>query len=197
MLKVGITGGIGSGKSTICRLFELLGVKVFYADTVAKAIMNTDEELISGLIKTFGSQTYVNGQLNRSYLGSIVFNDPEKLSALNALVHPAVFRAFDNWAAENADQPYVLKEAALLFESGSYKMCDRNILVTAPVDLKIKRIQKRDQLSPGEIQARMDKQFTDEEKLKFADIVLKNDEQELLIPQVLALHERFLKESTR
>lgn len=192
MLKIGITGGIGSGKTTVCKLFELLGIPVFYADAVARTITNTDPVLINGIIEAFGEQSYSHGQLNRKYIAALVFNEQQQLEKLNALVHPAVFRAFDNWLILQQDKPYVLKEAALLFESGSYQMCNCSVLVKSPEELKIKRISHRDQLTETEIKARMDKQFTDPEKEKYADFIISNDENQLLIPQVLDLHRQFL-----
>lgn len=193
MLKIGITGGIGSGKTTVCRMFEILGIPVFYADDVAKSIMHTDEELKWGIVQTFGGGAYSNaGELNRKYLADIVFQDHAALEKLNALVHPAVFRAFDHWALKQNHAPYILKEAALLFESGSYRMCNYSILVKAPEALKIQRIMQRDQVSADAVKLRMDKQLTDEKKEHFADFTIINDEKQLLMPQVLALHEQFL-----
>lgn len=194
MLKIGITGGIGSGKTTICKVFETLGVPVFYADTVAKEIMVNDQVLIEGVKATFGPESYFqDGTLNNKYIANIVFNSETELLKLNQLVHPAVFRAFDTWVANlKADIPYVLKEAALLFESGSYKMCDKNILVTAPLELKLQRVMERDKVIADQVRARMDKQFTDEQKMKMADHLIHNDENNSLILQVLELHHSFL-----
>ncbi|MDB5013441.1 MAG: dephospho-CoA kinase [Daejeonella sp.] len=192
MLKIGITGGIGSGKSTICRLFELLGIPVFYADDVAKNIMNADLELKQSVIKEFGLNSYSQaGILNRKYLADIVFKNAERLAALNALVHPAVFKAFAKWHLTQKSA-YILKEAALLFESESYKTCDYSILVEAPHNLKVKRVMERDQVTALEVELRMAKQFTDEQKKKLADFVLINDEKHLLITQVLNLHQHIL-----
>ncbi|HEY1006556.1 MAG TPA: dephospho-CoA kinase [Sphingobacteriaceae bacterium] len=193
MLKIGITGGIGSGKTTVCRIFELLGVQVFYADDVAKQVMTADEILVEGIREAFGGASYSEtGALNRKHLADLVFNDPAKLEQLNALVHPAVFRAFDQWAASASGSPYLLKEAALMFESGSYKMCDYNVLVSAPEDLRIRRVTRRDGISPEAVRQRMDKQFSEEKKRAMADFVITNDERSLLIPQVLQLHQHFL-----
>lgn len=193
MLKVGITGGIGSGKTTVCRVFEVLGIPVFYADKVAKAIMHTDEILRKEIIAEFGSDAYSpSGELNRKHISAIVFSDTEKLNKLNALVHPAVFRAFDLWVNEQQGALYVLKEAALLFESKSYKMCDQTVLVKSPEALKIKRIVQRDQTTAEEVKLRMSRQFSDETKEKLADHIIINDEESLLIPQILALHQQFI-----
>nr|WP_294872676.1 dephospho-CoA kinase [uncultured Pedobacter sp.] len=194
MLKVGITGGIGSGKTTICRIFETLGIPVFYADTVAKEIMVNDAILIQGVKDTFGKESYLPGDiLNNKHIAGIVFNDAEELAKLNALVHPAVFRAFDSWVIQLPEKvPYILKEAALLFESGSYKMCDKNILVTAPLELKLDRVMKRDGVTADQVKARMDKQFTDEKKIQMADYLINNNETDSLINQVMGLHQLFL-----
>lgn len=195
MLKIGITGGIGSGKTTICKVFETLGVPVFYADTVAKQIMTVDPILMKGIRDTFGNESYFeDGKLNNKHIAGIVFNNEKELVKLNALVHPAVFRAFDEWDAKLPKHiPYSLKEAALLFESGSYEMCDKNILVTAPHALKIARVTQRDNVSEEQVLARMNKQFTDKQKLKLADYFIQNNENQSIILQVLELHEQFLK----
>lgn len=193
MLKVGITGNIGSGKTTISKVFELLGVPVFYADDEAKKVMVNDAQLIAGLKQTFGNDAYfTNGTLNRKHIAGIVFNNDAELAKLNALVHPAVFRAFDDWAAARANSPYVLKEAALLFESSSYKMCDRTVMVTAPLELRMQRILQRDNITRNEAESRNAKQFTEEHKTALADDLIYNDETRLVIPQVLALHQHYL-----
>jgi len=194
MIKIGITGGIGSGKTTVCRIFEKLGIPVFYADTVAKEIMITDPVLREGIVKAFGKDSYdLSGKLNNKYIAQIVFNDKQELDKLNGLVHPAVFRAFDSWEETiSANVPYTLKEAALLFESGSYKMCDKNILVTAPAEVKIQRVIARDGATRAQVEARMDKQLSDDEKKKMADFLITNDESQSVILQVLELHHQFI-----
>lgn len=194
MLKIGITGGIGAGKTTVTKIFEVLGIPVFYADIVAKEIMNSDEVLIEEIKAAFGESAYSErGILDRKYLASIVFNNPAQLSKLNSLVHPAVFRAFDRWAAIQSGSPYLLKEAALLFESGSFRSCDYTILVACPRELRIKRVMQRDGVTKQQVLARMDKQLDDEEKAKKADFLVNNDEESLLIPQVLDLHNKLVK----
>ncbi|RZA02628.1 MAG: dephospho-CoA kinase [Sphingobacteriaceae bacterium] len=195
MLKIGITGNIGSGKTTVSKLFELIGIPVFYADDAAKILMVTDEALIAGIKQTFGNESYLDDKtLNRKHIADIVFNDETQLAKLNALVHPAVFRAFDAWAKQEVKDgvPYVLKEAAVLFESGSYQFCDKTIMVIAPLDLRIKRVMHRDSITQQEVLKREARQFTEEQKLQLADYVIKNDESELVIPQVLKLHEEFI-----
>ena len=192
MLKIGITGNIGSGKTTVSKIFEVLGIPVFYADDEAKKVMVTDQILIAAIKQTFGKESYFeDGSLNRKHIASIVFNNEAELLKLNAITHPAVFRAFDNWVTQFNNVPYVLKEAALLFESSSYQMCNKTIVVTAPLDLRIKRVMKRDGFTEAEIISRDSRQFSEEEKTRLADYVIKNDNQQLVIPQVLELHEVF------
>jgi len=192
MLKIGITGGIGSGKTTVCRIFEILGIPVFNADLVAKSIMNTDSLLRSSIKATFGSQAYSeNGELDRKYLASQVFNNQEALDKLNVLVHPAAIQASIDWFKQQQG-PYALKEAAILFESGSYKDCDYNILVSSPEEIRIKRVMERDGVSEESVRSRISKQMTEEKKLELADFVIVNDGNMPLIPQVLKLHEHFL-----
>ena len=193
MLKIGITGGIGSGKTTICRVFEALGIPVFYADTVAKEIMTSDKILVKSITEAFGIDSYTDGQLNRPHIAAQVFSSQERLDRLNALVHPAVFRAFESWLETVPGQPpYILKEAALLFESGSYKMCDRSILVTAPMALRLARVIDRDHSTEEQVRARMDKQFSDEQKTPMADDFITNAGSKSVILQVLDLHQKYL-----
>jgi len=193
MLKIGITGNIGGGKTTVSRIFEVLGIPVFYADDAAKKVMVYDPILIDALKAAFGVESYFeDGTLNRKHIAATVFNDEAELAKLNSLVHPAVFRAFDAWVAQIKDAPYVMKEAALLFESTSYKMCDYSIMVTAPLELRIKRVMQRDGLSRAEVESREAKQFSEEKKIQLANYVIRNDDTELVIPQVLALHKQFL-----
>jgi dephospho-CoA kinase len=195
MMKIGITGGIGSGKTTVCRIFENLGIPVFYADAVAKEIMITDAVLKAGVKDAFGAESYdAAGKLNNRHIAGIVFNNAAELARLNALVHPAVFRAFDNWLkGVPSTAPYILKEAALLFESGSYKACDYNVVVIAPVEARLKWVMERDAATKEQVLARMSKQLSDEEKIKMADFLISNDESQSLILQVTALHNQFIK----
>ncbi|NCD69795.1 dephospho-CoA kinase [Mucilaginibacter agri] len=193
MLKIGLTGNIGSGKTTVSKVFEILGVPVFSADTAAKSVMTNDAPLIAGIKETFGNEAYFeDGSLNRKYIAGKVFNDPAELAKLNALVHPATFRAFDSWVKAYADVPYVIKEAAILFESGSYKLCDYSLIVTAPFEIRMQRVTERDHITMDEAKSRDARQMSEEEKLKLADFSIKNDDSELVIPQVLALHQQFL-----
>lgn len=192
MLKIGITGNIGSGKTTVSKVFELLGVPVFYADEQAKGVMVRDAELIAGIKKDFGNESYFeDGTLNRKHLAAIVFNDDAQLAILNSWVHPAVFRAFDEWVVlQNA--PYVMKESAILFESDSYKKCDRSIMVSAPLELRLSRITQRDGIPREAAEARNAKQFPEEKKIALANDVIVNDGSQLVIPQVLKLHQHYL-----
>jgi dephospho-CoA kinase len=194
MLKIGLTGGIGSGKSSVAGIFNVLGIPVFDADTSAKSIMENDIELAASIKDLFGNESYLNGKLNRSYVANLVFNDSYKLDQLNALVHPVTISASNIWA-EQQKTPYVVKEAALLFESGSAAGLDYVIGVYAPQHIRIKRVMDRDKLTREQVLARMNRQVNEEIKMKLCDFVLVNDEQLLLIPQVLQLHERFIAEA--
>jgi dephospho-CoA kinase len=192
VIRVGLTGGIGSGKSTVARVFEVLGIPVYYADEATRQLMNTDEALRKEIISNFGEESYSNGQLNRPYIASIVFNDKEKLELLNALTHPATIRHANAWMQQQT-APYVIKEAALIFESGSAENLDYVIGVSAPKTIRIRRVMERDHISSEEVQKRMSRQLSEEMKMKLCDFVLINNELDLLTPQVLALHEQLLK----
>ena len=193
MLKIGITGNIGGGKTTVSKIFEVLGIPVFYADDAAKKVMVEDPILIDALKEAFGAEAYFNdGALNRKHIASIVFNNETELVKLNSIVHPAVFRAFDNWVVQVKSAPYVMKEAALLFESSSYKMCDYSIMVTAPLELRVARVMQRDRLTRDEVESRNARQFSEEKKIQLANYVIRNDDTKLVIPQVLELHQQFL-----
>lgn len=191
-LKIGVTGGIGSGKTTVCKIFAVLGIPVYYADDQAKALMERDEGLVQEIKSNFGEKAYdASGKLDRSYLAGRVFNNATELQKLNSLVHPVVIRSGLEWAnAQTA--PYSLKEAALLFESGSYTQNDFNILVFAPEEERISRVMCRDQVSREQVQARISKQMPESEKEILADFVIDNSDNTPLIPQVLRLHEHFL-----
>ena len=191
MLKIGITGGIGSGKTTVARVFEVLGIPVYYADDEAKRLMNTDEKLKEKIQLQFGNNVYKDGKLDRKHLSEIVFNNPEKLQLLNALVHPATLKDAEKWMQAQSTT-YSLKEAALIFESGAHEHLDYVIGVTAPAPLRILRTMQRDGITREEVLARMDKQMDETIKMKLCDFVIKNDEQEMLLPQVLDLHKKFM-----
>ena len=195
MLRIGITGGIGSGKSIASRLFHALGAPVYDADTRARWVMENDKVLRGELLAAFGPDTYdAAGRLNRAALAGIVFNNPARLAQLNGLVHPHVGTDFERWAAaqQQAGHAYVLKEAALLFEAGSYKQLDRIITVFAPLAVRTARVLRRDpQRSAADVAAIMAKQLSEEEKMQRADYVLMNDDAQPLLPQVQTMHATF------
>ncbi|MBD1431301.1 dephospho-CoA kinase [Sphingobacterium sp. DN00404] len=192
-LKIGITGGIGSGKSYVAKVFKALGVPFYDADREAKELMNTNPAIKNALILEFGKEVYdIEGRLNRAYLASQVFRDQKKLDKLNAVVHPIVIQHGEDWSASQTF-PYTLKEAALLFESGSYKKLDYTILVTAPLDVRVARVMQRDKVTKQEVLDRVNKQLSDEEKQKLADFTIVNDELTPLLPQILPLHKQFLE----
>lgn len=191
MLRIGITGGIGSGKTTVSHVFEVLGIPVYYADDAAKRIMNEDDILKDKIQQAFGNEIYRDGRLDRKLLAEIVFNNPEKLSKLNAIVHPATLQDAANWM-QRQTSPYALKEAALIFESGAQEQLDYVIGVTAPAPLRILRTMQRDNITREAVIARMDKQMDEVIKMKLCDFVIVNDEQQKLIPQVLQVHEKLL-----
>ena len=194
MLRIGLTGGIGSGKSAVAKIFETLGIPVYYADDASKRLMRDDEQLKSQVKNAFGDVAYINGKLNREYLSAQVFNDIEKLTLLNSFVHPATIKDAEQWM-QKQKAPYIIKEAALIFESGSQKNLDYVIGVRAPEQLRLQRAMQRDNISSEQVIARMSKQMDEEEKLRLCDFVIVNDEKQLVIPQVISLHEKFLKEN--
>ena len=192
MLKIGITGGIGSGKTTACRLFEALGAPVYYADDRAKALMVSEPALIAGLKALLGEAAYTpEGALNRPFIASQIFADAQLKQAVDALVHPAVALDGERWQAEQAAKglPYTLKEAALLFEAGSYRALDKIVVVSAPEALRLERVQNRDGISPEAALQRLRSQMPQEEKEARADYILQNTDLDSLKAQVLALHE--------
>lgn len=195
MLRIGITGGIGSGKSVVCRLFQLLGAPIYDSDYRAKWIMGNDKALREELVAAFGAPTFTAaGQLDRTYLAQVAFADPAQLARLNGLVHPHVGRDFETWASaqQQAGQPYLLKEAALLYESGAYRQLDRIITVFAPQAVRQARVLRRDpHRTAAAMLAIVGRQMSEEEKMQRADYIIYNDDQQLLLPQVLALNEQF------
>lgn len=186
-IKVGITGGIGSGKSTICGIFKILGVPVFEADSVAKELLNSNSKIKQGLIRLFGDGIYIPGSgVDRKKLAEIIFNNDIQLLNVNELIHPEVRNEFYKWM-EKQDSPYIIHEAAILFESGFYKMMDFTVLVTAPENDRIERVSKRDNLKPQLVRERIEKQWNDDEKRKLATLEICNDNNELIIPQVIKI----------
>ncbi len=195
-LRVGITGGIGSGKSLVCKMFAALGIPIYDADARAKMLLEFDENIVEQVKKEFGEAAYLpDGKYNRPHVAKIVFSNPEKLARLNAIVHPAVEKDSRTWHevfAEKGTFPYTLKEAALLIESGSQRQLDFLILVTAPEHLRIERVVKRDNLTTEEVKKRIESQMPEAEKLKFADAVIVNDGSKSLIKQVFSLHQKLI-----
>lgn len=192
MIKVGITGGIGSGKSLVCDIFRKLGAPVYVADDRAKMLMNSDAHIKNHLIEKFGETIYKNGALDRAKLAGIIFEDKDAIGFVNALVHPAVGADFLAWCNARNDQKYVIEEAALLFESGGYKQLDTVITILAPENIRMERVMKRDDATLEQVKSRMANQMTDAEKAKRSNVVIYNDEKHSLLEQVLNLHYSFI-----
>jgi dephospho-CoA kinase len=192
-LRIGVTGGIGSGKSLVCKIFATLGAPTYDADSRARRLMTEDKVLVDQIKQKFGAQSYSGGELNRDYLSKEVFNDTEKLKMLNSLVHPRVAIDSEKWMKENVKAKYLIKEAALLYESGSNKTLDKIIVVTAPEDMRVKRVVARDKSKTNaDVLKIIHNQMSEDEKVELADFIIRNDESELVVPQVLKLHERFI-----
>lgn len=196
-LKIGVTGGIGAGKSIVCRIFNVLGVPVYDADNRARQVMVEDAVLVRQLKGHFGEEAYAtDGRLDRAYLAAKVFSDAEKLALLNSLVHPRVGLDFDKWLSQYPDAPYVIKEAALIFEAGSYKSLDAVITVSAPEELRLRRTLIRDEhRSRQQIEEILASQLPEQERLSRADYKVVNDDKTLIIPQVLRLHKKFIAQA--
>ncbi len=192
MLKLGVTGGIGSGKTSVCRVFEVMKIPVFSADRVANEIMDTDKTIIDGLKSIAGGKIYLNGSLDRPSLSALIFNDYELLGKVNSLVHPAVFNTFAKWASEQSSH-YVIMEAAILFESGAFKLVDRVATVVAPLEERITRIIQRNMLSRDQIAERMRNQMDDLTRSKQSDYIINNSENDMIIPVILKIHSDILK----
>ena len=188
---IGLTGGIGSGKSTVSKIFKSLGVPVFNSDLEAKKIINTNPNVVKAIESKFGA-VYINGVLDAKKMAVIVFKDKNLLQQLNEIVHPKVKEAFEDWIKQHENEKFLIKEAAILIEVGAYKDLDKIILVTAPKDVKIKRVVARDGVQAKDVIIRMDAQLSDKEKLKLVDFVINNDEKEPLIPQVLHIYTQLL-----
>jgi dephospho-CoA kinase len=192
-ISVGITGGIGSGKTTACKLFEQLGIPVYYADERAKALMVNDKALVKKIKLLFGEEAYLpDGNLNRKHIAGLVFQHSELLEKLNKIVHPAVLKDGEKWHRQKKGMPYTLKESAILFEIGSQDFYDKIVVVYAPKSIRLERAMLRDGLTKEAVEARMSKQMDDEEKRLMADFVLVNDGRQDLEQQVVALHEQLL-----
>lgn len=194
-MKVGLTGNIGSGKSTAARIFSALGVPVFYADLQAKQLYH-DTEVIREVIGLFGDDvTDADGKVVFQHLAKVVFNDPEKLRQLNALIHPMVREKYYSWLNSHENQAYTVQEAAIMMESGLYKQMDAVVVITAPENQRLQRILGRDGATEEEVRKRMSQQLPEKKLMEIADFVVKNDDQTLLIPQILDIHKRLLKQS--
>lgn len=195
MKKIGITGCIGSGKTIVSKVFSQLGVSVYNADEQAKLLMVEDPKLIEDIKALFGAEAYDStGKLNRLFISTLVFQDKLMLEKLNELVHPVVFQDFEKWILQHQNEPYILKEAALIFESDSHTFLDQIIVVTASEELRISRTIQRDKTDRESVLVRMENQLTQQEKLSKADYEIVNDELSLVIPQVIALHKKLLAE---
>ncbi len=190
---LGVTGGIGAGKSLVCQLFHGLGIPVYDSDKRAKALMSDDPVLVAQIKAHFGAETYLeDGVLNRAFLAQQVFSDTTQLDLLNSLVHPAVGKDFDQWKAASGSNPYSIKEAAILIESGAYKSVDVICVVTAPENSRVQRVVERDGVSESDVRARMNNQMTDEARLEYADFVITNDGKSPLLQQVVHIHEHLI-----
>lgn len=187
MIKVGLTGNIGSGKSTVARIFEILGVPVYHSDKKAKDFLS-DSEVKEKLRIEFGQTVFAGTDIDRKKLAKIVFNDKEAIGFLNSLIHPLVRKDFEDWCVINNKESYVIQEAAILFESGFYKLFDKTIVVSCPEEIAVSRVMKRDKVEEDAVRERMKNQWRQEEKMKLANYIISNDNEQLVIPQVLEIH---------
>jgi len=193
MMIVGLTGGIGSGKTTIAKMFEKLGIPVYIADVEAKVLTNSSQEIRKELIKLLGEEAYLNDMLNKKYVANLIFNDKELLSKVNAIIHPRVAEHFKKWY-DMQNAPYCIKEAAILFENGAYKKCDYTILITAPLEKRIARVIKRDSSTLEEVENRMKNQWADAKKSKLADFIIESIDFETSQQKVNEIHLFLLKD---
>ncbi len=189
---VGLTGGIGSGKTTVAKVFKTLNIPVYNSDIEAKKLMNSNSKIKKQLISEFGNNVYVNNILNKKYLANIIFNNKQKLEIVNSIVHPVVKEHFKKWASLQTS-PYVIKENAILFESGMQKDVNSIITVISPIEIRIQRVINRDNTTYKDVNARIKNQISDEEKIKKSDFVIINDDKQLIIPQILAIHNKIIE----
>jgi dephospho-CoA kinase len=196
MLKTGLTGSIGSGKTIVAKLFNTLNTPIFFADTEARNILNKAEIKQSVLEITNSDILDDVGNIDRKKLAQIIFNDKNKFIALNDLIHPAVIKLFQKWTEQYSDRNYVIQEAAILFETGYYKVMDKNIVVVAPMEMRIERVMQRDKISREEVLQRIKNQWKDEDKILLADYVIVNDGAKMLIPQVMEIHQQLIKNAS-
>jgi dephospho-CoA kinase len=192
IMKLGVTGGIGSGKTTVCKVFCVLGIPVFYADAEANIVMNNNETIKSGLNEIAGEDIHPCGSLDRKRLANLIFNNPELLKKVNKLIHPEVFNNFNEWVKKQKS-PYVIMEAAILFESNASVLVDRVATVTAPVEERVARVTRRNTLTRDQVMERINNQMSDRERIKRSDYVINNGENEMIIPVILKIHEDILE----
>lgn len=191
-LKLGVTGGIGSGKTTVCRVFKVLGIPSFMADERAKVLMNSNVSVREQLNALAGTDLYGRGTLDKRELARLIFNNAELLNRVNEVVHPLVFAEFDEWSKE-VSEPYVIMEAAILFESNAHLLVDKVVAITAPIEERISRVMGRSDLTRGQVLERVNSQLDDDERNQRADYVISNSDSELIIPEILRIHEDMLR----
>ena len=189
---IGLTGGIGSGKTTVCKVFERLGIPIYYADIQAKLLMTSNSEIKNQLIQRFGEQTYINNKLNKKYIAEQIFNNKENLNSINSIVHPVVRNHFKEWTKQQQAH-YVINENAILFKSGFYKDTNIIISVITPEYIRIERVIKRDNTTTEAVKSRINNQISDEEIIKKSDYIIYNDSTNLILPQILKIHRNILK----
>ena len=190
---MGVTGGIGSGKTLVCSVFEKIGIPVYDADSRARTLMNEESGLVAEIRDLLGPEAYHEGSLNREYVAGRVFRDPDLLDRINGIVHPAVRDDYLWWVQDQAGAPYVIEEAAILFESAAHRFMDLTILVYAPENLRIRRVMERDGVGEEDVRMRMGRQMNEDEKRKLADEMINNDGTEMLLPQIIRLHQHILE----
>lgn len=191
MIKVGLTGGIGSGKSLVAKVFNKIGAPVYDSDSIAKQLYLTDKLLKQKMVEAFGEECYLSdGQLNKAYIRQLIFNNKEKLIQINQIVHPRVALHFKNWVEGHSNKDYIIKEAAILIESGAYKQVDKIIVVSAPIDVRIRRVTERDGMTKAEVQKRLENQLSESELQSYADYLVVNDGQSPILPQILKIHKK-------
>ncbi|HBF88366.1 MAG TPA: dephospho-CoA kinase [Bacteroidales bacterium] len=194
MLKIGVTGGIGSGKSVVCTIFKQLGIPIFNADIEAKRIMVSNQNVVNQIKLNFGDVIYnEDSSINKKKLADIIFTNKEALKIINSIIHPEVKNEFEYWACLQNSKPYVIEESAILFESGAYKNFDKIISVISPIGLRIMRVIARDGVTKNQVLSRMNSQISDDEKIKLSDYIVYNDDSKMLIPQILDLHSKLIK----
>ena len=196
MLKIGLTGGIGAGKTTVAHIFKILGIPIYFADDAAKKLMNENENLRQEIIKNFGSESYVDGKLNRSFLARAVFSDPKKTLLINSIIHPATITDAEKWF-QKQQGPYAIKEAALIFEANAENNLDLIIGVSSPLEMRLQNVMKRDGITLEAVEKRMQHQMEENKKMERCDFIINNNGTDLLIPQVISIHENLLQNIKR